>query len=140
MEDVLAVSARPYDPAHPVVCLDETSRQLLGETREPLPVTGPGSEDDPEYVRGGVAQLFLVTEPLRGGRAVTVGPTDPAGVRPVRQGVRGAQIRMLSVSFWSWTSSIRTARRPCMQRFRPQRPDGWPRNWRSTTRRSMGAG
>ena len=74
MEDVLAVYARPYDPAHPVVCLDETSRQLLGETRDPLPVTmGQVAKHDPEYVRGGVAQLFLVTEPLRGWRAVTVG-------------------------------------------------------------------
>lgn len=74
MEDVLAVYARPYDPAHPVVCLDETSRQLLGETRPPLPVMpGTPARSDPEYVRGGVAQLFLVTEPLRGWRQVTVG-------------------------------------------------------------------
>lgn len=74
MEDVLEVYARPYDPAHPVVCLDETSRQLLGETRDPLPVTmGQVAKHDPEYVRGGVAQLFLVTEPLRGWRHVLVG-------------------------------------------------------------------
>lgn len=74
MEDVLAVYARPYDASHPVVCLDETSRQLLGETRDPLPVmSGQPARHDPEYVRGGVAQLFLVTEPLRGWRQVTVG-------------------------------------------------------------------
>lgn len=74
MEDVLAVYARPYDPAHPVVCLDETSRQLLGETRAPLPAApGQVAKYDPEYIRGGVAQLFLVTEPLRGWRHVTVG-------------------------------------------------------------------
>lgn len=74
MEDVLGVYARPYDPAHPVVCLDETSRQLLGETRDPLPVTmGRAARYDPEYVRGGVAQLFLITEPLRGWRHVIVG-------------------------------------------------------------------
>lgn len=74
MEDVLEVYARPYDTARPVVCLDETSRQLLGETREPLPV-GPRhpARHDAEYVRGGVAQLFVVTEPLRGWRHVTVG-------------------------------------------------------------------
>lgn len=74
MEDVLEVYARPYDAARPVVCLDETSRQLLGETREPLPV-GPRhpARHDAEYVRGGVAQLFVVTEPLRGWRHVTVG-------------------------------------------------------------------
>lgn len=74
MEDVLEVYARPYDPAHPVVCLDETSRQLLGETREPRSVMpGHPAKSDPEYVRGGVAQLFVVTEPLRGWRHVTVG-------------------------------------------------------------------
>jgi hypothetical protein len=75
MEDVLEVYVRPYDPAHPVVCLDETSRQLLGDTRDPLPVVpGHPAKADPEDVRGGVAQLFLVTEPLRGWRHVTVGP------------------------------------------------------------------
>lgn len=74
MEDVLAVYARPYDPARPVVCLDETSRQLLGETRAPQSVApGTPARHDPEYVRAGVAQLFLVMEPLRGWRQVTVG-------------------------------------------------------------------
>lgn len=73
MEDVLAVYERPYDPARPVVCLDETSRQLLGDTRPPIPAApGRQARHDPEYVRGGVANLFLVTEPLRGWRHVTV--------------------------------------------------------------------
>ena len=73
MEDVLAIYERPYDPAHPVVCLDETSRQLLGETRPPIPAaSGQVARHDPEYVRGGVANVFLVTEPLRGWRHVTV--------------------------------------------------------------------
>lgn len=57
-----------------MICLDETSRQLLAETRVPLPVApGHVARVDPEYVRGGVAQLFVVTEPLRGWRHVTVG-------------------------------------------------------------------
>jgi hypothetical protein len=73
MEDVLDVYERPYDPARPVVCLDETSRQLLAEARPPLPpAPGRPARHDPEYVRGGVANLFLVTEPLRGWRAVLV--------------------------------------------------------------------
>ncbi len=73
MEDVLGAYARPYDPARPVVCLDETSRQLLAEARPPLPaLPGRHARHDPEYVRGGVANLFLVTEPLRGWRAVLV--------------------------------------------------------------------
>ena len=73
MEDVLDVYTRPYDPARPLICLDETSRQLLAETRDPLPV-GPGrpARHDPEYARHGVVNLFLVTEPLRGWRQVRV--------------------------------------------------------------------
>ncbi len=73
MEDVLDVYARPHDPSRPVVCLDETSRQLLSDVRPPLPVApGRPARHDPEYVRGGVVNLFLVTEPLRGWRHVTV--------------------------------------------------------------------
>ena len=73
MEDVLDVYTRPYDPARPVVGLDETSRQLLADARPPLPAApGRPARHDPEYVRGGVANLFLVTEPLRGWRAVSV--------------------------------------------------------------------
>ncbi len=73
MEDVLDVYARPHDPARPVVCLDETSRQLLGDVRLPrLMATGRPARHDPEYVRGGVVNLFLVTEPLRGWRHVTL--------------------------------------------------------------------
>lgn len=74
MEDVLDVYERPYDATHPVVCLDETSRQLLGDTRAPQSAApGVPARSDPEYVRGGVAQLFVVTEPLRGWRQVVVG-------------------------------------------------------------------
>ena len=73
MEDVLDVYTRPYDPRFPQVCLDETHTQLLGEVREPLPVApGQVTREDPEYVRGGVANLFLVCEPLRGWRHVSV--------------------------------------------------------------------
>lgn len=74
MVDVLDVYQRPYDPTPPGVCLDETSRQLPGETRAPLPVApGQPARVDPESVRGGTAQLCVVTEPLRGARHVTVG-------------------------------------------------------------------
>ncbi len=73
MEDVLSVYERPPDPAHPVVCLDETSRQLLAEVRPPRPpAPGHPARHDPEYVRGGVVNLFLATEPLRGWRTVLV--------------------------------------------------------------------
>ena len=73
MEDVLDVYTRPYDPARPQVCLDETSRQVLAETREALPVApGRPARHDPEYERQGVVNLFLVTDPLRGWRQVRV--------------------------------------------------------------------
>ena len=69
MEDVLDVYQRPYDPLRPVVCLDETSRQVLADTRAPLPVApGRPARHDPEYERKGVVNCFLVSEPLRGRR------------------------------------------------------------------------
>jgi hypothetical protein len=73
MEDVLDVYERPYDPRVPVVCMDETSTQLLTDARPPLPVTpGRPARIDYEYVRHGVRNLFLAVEPLRGWRQVTV--------------------------------------------------------------------
>jgi hypothetical protein len=73
MEDVLEVYHRPFDPARPVVCLDEASKQLIGETRTPLP-PAPGQPErfDYEYVRNGTANLFMISEPLLGWRAVHV--------------------------------------------------------------------
>jgi hypothetical protein len=73
MEEVLAVYQRPPDPLHPVICMDETSKQLVGETRVALPA-GPGQpqREDYEYERHGVANLFLFSEPLTGWREVQV--------------------------------------------------------------------
>ena len=72
MEDVLDVYTRPYDPARPVVCLDELSKQLVAETRTPIPAQ-PGQPErvDYEYERCGTANLFLTCEPLVGQRHVT---------------------------------------------------------------------
>ena len=71
MEDVLEVYHRPYDPKHPVVCLDETFKQLIGETRQPLPpLPGQVERYDSVYVRNGVANLFMTFEPLAGWRHV----------------------------------------------------------------------
>jgi hypothetical protein len=73
MEDVLEVYTRPYDPKRPLVCMDETSTQLLKEPRSSLPaVPGHGARVDYEYERGGVANLFLFCEPLGGRRWVSV--------------------------------------------------------------------
>jgi hypothetical protein len=84
MEDVLEVYHRPYDPKRPVLCIDETSKQLVGEARTPLPL-GPGMVEryDYEYMRHGVANLFLACEPLAGWRHIAVtehrGRVDWAG-------------------------------------------------------------
>jgi hypothetical protein len=73
MEDVLEVYTRPYDERFPQVCLDEKSKQLISEVREPL-AAGPGkpARHDYEYSREGTANLFIVSEPLRGWRHISV--------------------------------------------------------------------
>jgi transposase len=69
MEDVLEVYTRPYDERFPQVCLDEKSKQLVGEVREPLSARpGRPARHDYEYERNGVANLFIVCEPLLGWR------------------------------------------------------------------------
>jgi transposase len=73
MEDVLDVYTRPYDPLRPQVCMDETSKQLLRDTKEPLPMEPARVERrDYEYERGRVVNLFLFCEPLQGRRWVDV--------------------------------------------------------------------
>jgi DDE superfamily endonuclease len=73
MEDVLEVYHRPRDPARPLVCLDETSKQLIVETRTPIPAKpGQPQRHDYEYERNGVANLFMLFAPLEGWRHVKV--------------------------------------------------------------------
>ena len=73
MEDVLDLYAEPYDPQRPVVCFDETSTQLLAETRAPPPAgSGRLRREDYEYVRAGTRNLFLTCEPRRGWRHVAI--------------------------------------------------------------------
>jgi hypothetical protein len=73
MEDVLEVYHRPFDLRRPVVCLDEASKQLIGETRRPRPPEpGQPLRFDYEYVRNGTANLFMVSQPLVGWRTVFV--------------------------------------------------------------------
>lgn len=73
MEDVLEVYTRPYDPKRPQVCLDEASKQLVAQTRTPLPVSpGQPAREDYEYERRGTANLFMLFEPLAGKRRVKV--------------------------------------------------------------------
>ena len=73
MEDVLEVYIRPLDPKRPQVCMDELSKQLVGETRTPIPAAPRQPERcDYEYVRNGVGNLFIFFEPLAGWREVKV--------------------------------------------------------------------
>jgi transposase len=73
MEDVLEVYTRPYDPLRPQICMDETSKQLLRDTKEPLPMEpGRPERQDYEYERGGVANVFMFMEPLTGKRWVNI--------------------------------------------------------------------
>ena len=73
MEDVLEVYHRPYDAQRPVVCMDECSKQLIGEVRAPLPPKpGHVAKEDSEYERLGTANVFMAVEPLAGQRTTQV--------------------------------------------------------------------
>jgi hypothetical protein len=76
MEEVLETYAKPYDPARPVLCMDEQPVQLLKETRVPIPATRQhGKRVDYEYERAGTANIFMFAEPLAGWREVAVRDT-----------------------------------------------------------------
>ena len=77
MEDVLEVYQRPYDPMHPVVCIDEMNRQLVEEVRIPCKPSQPEKVDS-EYVRKGVMDVFMIAEPLAGKRDTLVTQTRTA--------------------------------------------------------------
>jgi transposase len=73
MEDILETYQRPYNPEYPVVCMDESPKQLIGEVHPPIPAK-PGSvaKIDAEYVRNGTVEIFMEVEPLAGRRHVAV--------------------------------------------------------------------
>ena len=106
MEDVLDLYAEPYDPQRPVVCFDETSTQLLAETRTPLPAgSGRPRREDYEYVRAGTRNLFLTCEPRLGWRHVAITSGAPRGTSPIRcAGWWTTPTRMSRWSAWFWTT------------------------------------
>jgi len=142
MEDVLDVYTRPYDPRFPQVCLDETHTQLLDDVRPPLPCAPScPAREDPEYVRGGVANLFLVCEPLRGWRNITV--TER------RRGVDWAMcVRELVDVHYPDAEKVvlvmdqLNTHTPASlyDAFPPVRRSGSPTGWRFITRPSMAVG
>ena len=117
MEDVLETYKLPYDPRFPLVCMDESSKQLVGEVRPPMEVQpGQVRRMDNEYERKGTCNLFMFFEPLRGWRHVWVtdqrrkvewaccvkklldvllpgGDQDPAGVRQPEHAHRRSAVR-----------------------------------------------
>lgn len=73
MEKVLDVYKRPLDPLRPVICMDESPKQLIGEIRRPIPASpGHPAKHDYEYCRRGVCNIFLACEPLAGKRMVAI--------------------------------------------------------------------
>jgi hypothetical protein len=73
MENILEVYQRSYDETHPLICMDESSKQHIKETRQPIPAK-PGTVEkyDTEYERNGVSNIFMFFEPLEGRRHVAV--------------------------------------------------------------------
>ncbi len=150
MEDVLDVYTQPYDPLRPLVCLDETSKQLVAETRTPVP-TAPGqpARFDYEYERRGVCALFMLCEPLAGWREVSVsdhrGRVDFAHViKHLVDDVypHAEQIRLVmdNLNTHSPGSSTPTRRARCTKSSSRLKPSVWPTSWRSITRQSTGVG
>ena len=113
MEDVLEVYQRPHDPRRPLVCLDETSKQLIIETRKPIAAKpGQAARHDYEYERNGVANLFMMFAPLEGWRHVKVTDRRTAVDYAMRSKICPTRIFPTPTrSFWFRTTSTRTRRR-----------------------------
>ena len=135
MADILDIYEMPYNPEVPVVCMDEKPYQLLGETREPLPMRpGDTQKTDSEYVRKGLCSIFVFVEPLGGVRHVSV--------REHRTAVDWAEeIRYLVDVSYPDRDKITPMRfHPCTKHFQLRKPAGLPKSWKSITLPNMGAG
>ena len=83
MEQVLEPYEKPYDPACPVLCMDEQPVQLIKETRKPIEATADHAQRvDYEYERAGTANIFMFTEPFAGWRQATARPTKQRSIGP----------------------------------------------------------
>jgi hypothetical protein len=103
METVLDVYKRPYDPRNPVIGMDESPKQLIGETRLPLPArSGEPARHDYEYVRNGVCCIFMACEPLAGKRLVRVEERKTNKTGPGLFIQYQKPIHMPTRSRWSW--------------------------------------
>ena len=102
MEDVLEVYHRPHDRNCPLVCVDESSKQLIKETRTPLAMkSGQPARYDYEYERNGTANLFMMFAPLEGWRHVKVTVATRPSITPrFSRSCRTSASRTLKKSFW----------------------------------------
>ena len=142
MEDVLAVYTRPRDPDCPLVCLDETSKQLTAETRVPIPMKpGRPARLDYEYERNGTANLFMMFAPLEGWRHVKVTDRhtaiDYAHVLKELADIHFANAKSI-VLVQEISTSI--ARRHSTRPFLPPKPGGWSNVSNGATPQSTAAG
>src|SRR5450631_1644466 len=110
MEDVLAIYEKPYNPAQPVVCLDEKPIPLHADVRVPIPAKpGKLAKQDNEYKRCGTANVFGVVEP-KGGRHFTTATPNRSGAEFARSwSTSWNSTTPLRRSTSSWTTSIYTA-------------------------------
>jgi hypothetical protein len=132
---VLAVYARPYDPARPVVCMDEKPYQLLGHVRAPVPAGGSRPEDRLR-VRPVWHLLDLLLGRAPGRVAARRCPASPDQDRLGRPGQADPDCGLppaLRPWYWSWTTSTPVASGRCTRRSNPPRRSRWPSGWRSTT-------
>src|SRR4051812_28447134 len=138
MEDVLEVYQRPHDPARPLVCLDETSKQLIIETRAPIPAKpGQPTRHDYEYERNGVANLFM----MKAG-AMSRSPTvTPPSIMPTCCGICPTRIfPPWRKSCWCRTISTPTGRPRSTRPFRRPRRAGSSSASNGITRPSTAVG
>ena len=142
MEDVLAVYTRPHDPERVLVCLDETSKQLIAETRLPIPMKpGQAARIDYEYERNGTANLFMLFAPLEGWRHIKV--TDRHTAIDYAHVLKD----LADVHFPHKTAIVLVqdnlnihSKASLYEAFPPPRPGGWSNASNGITPRSTAAG
>ena len=131
MEEVLDVHRRPYAPSRPVVCMDETPRQLIGRSRPSIPAEpGRPEREDHEYRRLGTCNVFMATEPLAGRRMtkVTERRTKTDRAHFFLDDIAGSSTTSRAATLaprgsrWSWTTSTAIVRAPSTRPFRRPGP------------------
>ena len=142
MEDVLAVYTRPRDPDRPLVCLDETSKQLIAETRVPIPMKpGRPARCDYEYQRNGTANLFMMFAPLEGWRHVKVTDRHTAvDYAHVLKDLADTHFATAKVIVLVQDNLNIHSKASLTRRSRPPKPAGWSSASNGTTRQSTAAG